>query len=66
MYAGRSIDDYTNRAEFELYDLENDPYETRNLAKNPAYGRELQLMKEKIYAFQERTNDPWILKWDHQ
>ncbi len=66
MYAGRSIDDYTNRAEFELYDLENDPYETRNLASNPAYGSELQLMKEKIYAFQERTNDPWILKWDHQ
>ena len=66
MYAGRSIDDYTNRAEFELYDLENDPYETRNLAGNPAYGTELQLMKEKIYDFQERTNDPWILKWDHQ
>ncbi len=66
MYAGRSIEDYTNRAEFELYDLENDPYETRNLAKNPAYGRELQVLKEKIFSFQERTNDPWILKWDHQ
>jgi len=66
MYAGRSIENYTYRAEFELYDLENDPYETRNLAGNAAYTRELQALKDKLYAFQERTNDPWILKWQHQ
>jgi len=66
MYAGRSIENFTNRSEFELYDLENDPYETRNLAGNKAYAKELESLKDKIYAFQERTNDPWILKWQHQ
>jgi len=66
MYAGRSIDNFTHRSEFELYDLENDPYETRNLAGNEAYADELEALKDKIYAFQERTNDPWILKWKHE
>lgn len=65
-YACRSIDDYTNRTEFELYNLESDPYETENLAFNPAFKEELESLKEKLYAFQQRTNDPWILKWDHQ
>jgi N-sulfoglucosamine sulfohydrolase len=66
MYAGRTIDAYTNREKFELYDLETDPYETRNLARNPAYGKELDLLKKKLYDFQERTNDPWIVKWEHE
>ncbi len=66
MYAGKSIEEYSNRPEFELFDLENDPYETRNLAGNPAYREELESLKKRLYTFQERTNDPWILKWDHQ
>jgi len=66
MYAGRSINDFTYRSEFELYDLKNDPYETRNLAGTPAFKEELESLKKKLYAFQERTNDPWILKWEHQ
>ncbi len=66
MYAGRSIEDYIHRPEFELYDLENDPWETRNLAGNPAFSVELERMKEKLRAFQERTDDPWILKWDYE
>jgi N-sulfoglucosamine sulfohydrolase len=66
MYAGRSLETFTNRDKFELYDLETDPYETRNLARNPAYGKELDLLKKKLYDFQERTNDPWIVKWKHE
>jgi N-sulfoglucosamine sulfohydrolase len=66
MYAGRSLEDYTYRSEFELFDLENDPYETRNLASNPSYGLELQRLKEKLHDFQKETNDPWIIKWEHQ
>jgi len=66
MYAGRTIRAFSHRPEFELYDLENDPYETINLAGDPAFGEVLGTMKEKIRAFQERTNDPWILKWEHE
>ena len=66
MYAVRTIEDYTHRSEFELYDLENDPYESTNLAGDPAYSLQLEELKEKIRQFQERTGDPWILKWEHQ
>ena len=66
MYAGKTIEGYTHRPEFELYDLESDPYETRNLSGNPAYAHEVEALKEKLYVFQERTNDPWILKWEHE
>jgi N-sulfoglucosamine sulfohydrolase len=66
MYAGRSIEDYIHRTQFELYDLENDPWETRNLSANPAFATEMERLKKKLYAFQERTNDPWIMKWEYE
>ncbi len=65
MYAGRSIEDYMQRPKFELFDLEKDPWETRNLAEDPIYTEDLELLKKKLYAFQERTSDPWILKWEY-
>ena len=66
LYGGRTVDDYTYRPEFELYDLEHDPYETRDLAGNPDYKAQLEELKGRLYAFQERTNDPWILKWEYE
>lgn len=66
MYAGRSIDQYTHRSQFELYDLEADPYETRNLAADPDLEDELESLKSRLYAFQDRTHDPWILKWEYE
>jgi N-sulfoglucosamine sulfohydrolase len=66
MYGVRTVEAYTHRPEFELYDLENDPYESRNLAQEAAYTGELATLKEKIRAFQERSNDPWILKWEYE
>jgi N-sulfoglucosamine sulfohydrolase len=65
MYAGRSIEDYMQRPKYELFDLEKDPWETRNLAEHSAYSEDLELLKKKLHAFQERTNDPWILKWEY-
>ena len=66
MYGVRTVEAYTHRPEFELYDLENDPYESRNLARDPAYTGELVTLKEKIRDFQEHTRDPWILKWKYE
>ena len=37
-----------------------------DLAGNPQYGDLLASMKAKLKAFQERTNDPWTLKWEHE
>ncbi len=65
-YGKRSIDAYLHRSEFELYDLDEDPYEIKNLAGDTKYQKLLGELKEKLKAFQKRTNDPWIIKWQHQ
>ena len=65
-YGQRTVEAYLHRPEFELYDLENDPDEIRNLADDPRYETVLAEHKAKIRAFQERTDDPWILKWEHE
>ena len=66
MYGRRTIDAYLHRPKFELYDLENDPHETVNLADDPAHQDKLREMQAKLKAFQKRTKDPWILKWDYE
>ena len=61
-----TVGSYIQRPEFELYDLENDPYEGNNLADSPSSSKLLAEMKEKLRAFQRRTNDPWITKWQYE
>jgi len=65
-YAKRSIEAYLHRPKFELYDLENDPDEVKNLADDPKHAGVIEELKGKLKAFQERTNDPWIIKWEHE
>ena len=65
-YGRRSVDAYIHRPKFELYDLENDPDEINNLADEPKYSKVLNELKEKLKAFQKRTKDPWIVKWQYE
>lgn len=65
-YGKRPVEAYLHRPKFELYDIENDPDEVNNLADDPGYASILEELKNKLKAFQERTNDPWILKWEHE
>jgi len=65
-YGKRTVEAYLHRPKFELYDLENDPDEIKNLAGDPKHQEILDDLKAKLKAFQKRTNDPWILKWDYE
>ena len=65
-YGKRTVEAYLHRPEFELYDLEKDPDEVKNLAENPKYAKVLAELKEKLKAFQKRTKDPWIIKWQYE
>ncbi len=65
-YGKRTVDTYLHRPKFELYDLQNDPHEVKNLADDPQYKGELERLQAKLKAFQKQTKDPWILKWDHE
>ncbi len=65
-YGKRTVEAYLHRPKFELYDLEADPHEAKNLADDRQYQGKLDEMKARLKAFQKRTNDPWILKWDYE
>jgi N-sulfoglucosamine sulfohydrolase len=65
-YGKRSVDAYLHRPEFELYDLQTDPNEVVNLAYNTKYSETFERMKKKLKEFQQRTNDPWIVKWEYE
>lgn len=64
--AKRPMDSFLHRPAFELYDLEQDPDELNNLAEIPVYQERLAQMKARLKAEQERTGDPWVLKWEHE
>lgn len=65
-YGKRSVEAYVHRPAFELYDLQTDPWETKNLADDPKHADVLKDMKAKIKAFQEKTKDPWAHKWVYE
>lgn len=65
-YGERKVKDYLYHAEFELFDLEKDPFEAVNLATSPQYREVLEEMKEQLKAFQIKTNDPWQIVWGNE
>lgn len=65
-YGKRSIEAYLHRPKFELYDLENDPYEVDNLATGAQYKDLVDEFCQKIREFQRKTNDPWLHKWEYE
>lgn len=66
IYLGtRKIENFLHRPEFELYDLELDPEELKNVSADPEYAAILKQLKEKTKDFEIRTNDPWLYKWDY-
>lgn len=65
-YGRRTVDAYVHRPVDELYDLEADPHETRNLATDPAHAETLKAFQERLQAWQKKTADPWELKWRYE
>jgi N-sulfoglucosamine sulfohydrolase len=63
LYAGRNVQKFMHRPEFELYDEKEDPEERSDLSSNPQYAAVMEDMKVQLLAFLVRTNDPWILRW---
>ena len=66
MYGPRTVEDYIHRPKFELYDIEKDPLESKNLANDPAYKNIFEEYKRKLKDFQISASDPWVLKWAYE
>ncbi len=50
----------------ELYDLEKDPNELKNLASDPASAKILTELRAKLADWRKKTNDPWLVKDQHE
>lgn len=66
MYGKRSVEAYTQRARFELYDLEKDPHELVNLAESSEHAELLADLKTRLQQWQKQTKDPWATKWTYE
>ncbi len=66
LYGQRTVQAYLQRPRFELYDLNADPEETRNLAAGPEHKQTLQVLQSRLREWQKSTGDPWELKWTYE
>ncbi len=65
-FGQRTVEQYRHRPSEELYDLEQDPGETTNVAGNPAHASALNDLRTRLKDWQKATNDPWIIKYQHE
>jgi N-sulfoglucosamine sulfohydrolase len=65
-YGQKTVDQYIHRPRFELFDLENDPHEARNLADDPRYAEVLSDYQNRLRDRQRELDDPWVIKWSYE
>lgn len=49
--------DETYEPEWELFDLDNDPYELHNVVSDPSYTNVLQELKDELHRLQQKVGD---------
>lgn len=65
-YGKKTVRSYIHRPKFELYDIQADPHEGNNLAESPKHLETLARLKSKLKTFQQKTGDPWKMKWQYE
>ncbi|XP_970679.2 N-sulphoglucosamine sulphohydrolase isoform X1 [Tribolium castaneum] len=60
LYWFKTLRQYYNRPEWELYDLKHDPVELNNLAGKSDYKDIMQELEKRLSEWQNATSDPWI------
>jgi N-sulfoglucosamine sulfohydrolase len=56
----RTLESYEHRPEFELYDVESDPDELKNLADEPMLAKTKAELLAKLKKRLSETKDPWV------
>ena len=57
-YIQKAYEVFRHPPEFELYDLQNDPWEFHNLVEDSRYTEPLARLRKRLAEWQEETNDP--------
>lgn len=56
----KSLKEYYYRPQWELYDLESDPKEMKNVAEKEEFHEVLTELRSQLGEWQNITSDPWI------
>ena len=56
----KTMHDYYYRGEFELFDLDKDPLESKNMIDDPSYQDIAKELKDKLWQWLVNTSDPWL------
>lgn len=62
----RTMERLLRRPGHEMYDLESDPDELRNLADSPEHAGRLKELQTRLKEWQNATRDPWVSKWEYE
>jgi N-sulfoglucosamine sulfohydrolase len=62
----RTLAQFLERPREELYDLTKDPNELKNVAGEASYAAVLAELRKRVRDMQERTGDPWVIKYRHE
>ena len=65
-YGRKTVKQYIKRPKFELYNVATDPYESKNLATDPAFADVLEKYNTLLKAKQKELDDPWVMKWEYE
>ena len=57
----RSTTKFLHQDAEALFDVENDPAESRNLIDDPSVAEVVEEMRGKVRRFRVETKDPWVL-----
>ena len=66
MMGERAVSAYVQRPREELYDLAKDPHELKNLANDSASKDVLTDLRTRLKEWQQKTRDPWIVKYEYE
>jgi N-sulfoglucosamine sulfohydrolase len=66
MLGQRTMAQYLHRPKEELYELRTDPNELKNLADDPTQAETLADLRKRLRTWQEKTQDPWLVKYVHE
>lgn len=55
----KTLSQYYQRDEWELFDLKMDSVELKNLANKPSYEKIRNTLAARLLDWQRQTNDPW-------